>query len=186
MDEKVAAALCSRLKELRTDKKLTQKEFAQKIGASSVSVSSYEIGAKTPSLDMMIRIATTFDVSLSWLCGLTERKSINKVFDTYTDIIDMFFDIMNIAHIDVYPVESKDPDIFSFFDSKWGIAFTDNYLCEFLKDWRKMRDLYLAKTIDEEVYSLWREKTILKYNIPIMPTKLSSNDPDTQIVTPFD
>lgn len=44
---------------------------------------------------------------------------------------------------------------------------TDKHLNEFLKDWNKMRELYWAGTIDEEVYSLWREKTISKYNIPI-------------------
>lgn len=91
MDAKFSEQLSAHLKELRSDLQLTQKEFAERINASPVSISSYEIGAKTPSLEMLIKIATTFNVSLSWLCGLSPRKSMNKVFNTYTDIIDMFF-----------------------------------------------------------------------------------------------
>ena len=60
MNAQNAQLLCSRLKELRSSLNLTQKEFAKKIGASSVSVSSYETGVKTPSLDMLLTIAKTF------------------------------------------------------------------------------------------------------------------------------
>lgn len=167
MDEKTSSIISARLKELRTDLSLTQKEFAQKINASTVSISSYEIGAKTPSLDMLIKISNTYNVSLNWLCGLTERKSLNKVFTTYIDIIDMFFDIMNIAKLNVYLSQTDILDVDNMLATVWGISFTDKHLNEFLKDWNKMRELYWAGTIDEEVYSLWREKTISKYNIPI-------------------
>lgn len=167
MDAKLSEQLSARLKELRSDLQLTQREFAERINASPVSVSSYEIGAKTPSLEMLMKIATTFNVSLNWLCGLSSRKSTNKVFNTYTDIIDIFFDIMNIADLDVYPAKSSTMDSFGNKRTMWGISFTDANLNSFLQDWAKMRNLYISQTIDEEVYSLWREKTIAKYNIPI-------------------
>ena len=32
-------------------------------------------------------------------------------------------------------------------------------------------DLYQDQTIDEEVYRLWMEKTLKKYNIPYHPNK---------------
>lgn len=92
----------------------------------------------------------------------------NKVFNTYTDIIDMFFDIMNIAELDVYPTKATAVDSHGNKRTMWGISFTDDNLNIFLQDWAKMRNLYISKTIDEEVYALWREKTIAKYNIPII------------------
>lgn len=46
MDEKTSSVISARLKELRTDLSLTQKEFAQKINASTVSISSYETEQK--------------------------------------------------------------------------------------------------------------------------------------------
>ena len=40
MDSENATLLCSRLKELRSSLNLTQKEFAEQVGASTVSISS--------------------------------------------------------------------------------------------------------------------------------------------------
>lgn len=107
---------------------------------------------------MLMKIATTFNVSLNWLCGLSSRKSTNKVFNTYTDIIDIFFDIMNIADLDVYPTKSSTMDSFGNKRTMWGISFTDANLNSFLQDWAKMRNLYISQTIDEEVYSLGQRK----------------------------
>lgn len=156
-----------RLKETREEMGLSQLDFADKIGVTQQSLSSYEKCLSKPTLDVAIRIADKCNISLGWLCGLSDRKSNNKTFKTYTDIIDMFFDIMNIGGIDVYPTETETQDNMGFVTKMWGISFTDSKLEEFLKDWRKMRGLYISGTIDNEVYYLWTEKTIKKYNIPI-------------------
>lgn len=158
-----------RLKELRIDMGLNQADFAKLIGVTQQSLSSYEKCTSKPPLDIAIKIAEKCDISLSWLCGLSDRITNNKLFRTYTDIIDIFFDIMNVAHLHVYPTETECVNPDDQIIVLWGIAFTDNHLNEFLADWQKMRSLYLNGTIDDEVYSLWREKTINKYNFPIEP-----------------
>lgn len=161
--------LSERLKEVRESMNMNQTDFAKLIGVTQQSLSSYEKCVSKPTLDMAIKISEKCDISLSWLCGLSDRVSNNKVFKTYTDIIDIFFDIMNVAHLNVYStkVNTKDCDMQDV--TMWGISFTDKYLNEFIEDWQKMRTLYINQTIDEEVYSLWREKTIKKYNFPIIP-----------------
>lgn len=161
--------LSERLKETRISMGLNQAEFADLIGVTQQSLSSYEKCISKPTLDVAIRISEKCDISLSWLCGITDRISNNNVFNTYTDIIDVFFDIMNIAHLHVYSTKVKAKDWQSNEVTMWGISFTDKHLNEFIADWQKMRTLYLNGTIDDEVYSLWREKTIKKYNFPIEP-----------------
>ena len=84
----------TRLKEIRNDNHMTQKEFAQKIGVTPAALSAYENNQKNPSVAVLQRIGENFDVSLTWLCGVAQRKSVNKVFTTYTDILEMFFDIL--------------------------------------------------------------------------------------------
>lgn len=158
-----------RLKEVRNKMGLNQAEFANLIGVTQQSLSGYEKCTSKPTLEVAIRIAKECNISLSWLCGLSDRISNNKVFQTYTDIIDIFFDIMNVARLNVYIVDNCVVDAFNYNSIMHGIAFSDEYLNEFLEDWRKMRNLFLNGTIDDEVYSLWREKTIKKYNIPIIP-----------------
>ena len=45
----------------------------------------------------------------------------------------------------------------------------DTTINDALEKWKKMFDLYQNKTIDEEVYRLWVEKTLREYNIPYHP-----------------
>lgn len=61
-----------RIKGLRLSKKVTQKEIADAIGVSSVSVQRFEYGSVRPSLDTLIALANYFDVSLDYLCGRDE------------------------------------------------------------------------------------------------------------------
>jgi Predicted transcriptional regulator len=176
--------LSERLRETRESMKMNQADFAKLIGVTQQSLSSYEKCVSKPTLDVAIKISEKCDISLSWLCGLSDRASNNKVFKTYTDIIDMFFDIMSIAHLDVYSTKVKAKNWEMQDVIMWGISFTDKYLNEFLADWQKMRTLYLNQTIDEEVYSLWREKTIKKYNFPIVPEIIKNQAGDFVLSTP--
>lgn len=161
--------LSERLKKVREELNMNQADFAKLIGVTQQSLSSYEKCVSKPTLDVAIRIADKCEISLSWLCGLSDRPSNNKVFKTYTDIIDIFFDIMNIAHLNVYSTKVRAKNVDMQDVIMWGISFTDKNLNEFIADWQKMRTLYLNQTIDKEVYDLWREKTIKKYNFPITP-----------------
>ena len=114
---------------------------------------------------------------MDWLCGLTDRKDINKNFTTYTDVIDFLFNLMNIGVLEDYPISKYEITLNRTAAGIWGIFFTDKYLTEFLADWAKMRNLSINGTIDDEVYSLWREKTIKKYNFKIHPSKINEDTP---------
>lgn len=60
------------LKEIRLAKGLTQKAVADYLGCSSVVYSRYETGDREPSIDMMIRIADCFEVTLDDIVGRTK------------------------------------------------------------------------------------------------------------------
>lgn len=174
-----------RLKKVRESLKMNQADFAKLIGVTQQSLSSYEKCISKPTLDVAIRIADKCEISLSWLCGLSDRPSNNKVFKTYTDIIDIFFDIMNVAHLNVYSTKVKAKNVNAQDVIMWGISFTDKHLNEFIADWQKMRTLYLNQTIDDEVYDLWREKTIKKYNFPIIP-EIFEHKTDVSVINDFE
>lgn len=83
-----------KIKELRTNMDLTQKEFAELINVSTVSISSYETGVKTPSLDMIINIAQKCNVSIDWLCGLSDKMTLDHHITTYKDVFKSFVDVL--------------------------------------------------------------------------------------------
>ena len=57
------------LKELRIIKELSQQEVADYLHCSVVSYSRYETGNRSPSLEMLVKIADFFDVTVDYLLG---------------------------------------------------------------------------------------------------------------------
>lgn len=70
-----------RLRELREEKNLTQSEVAKQFGISARAVSNYETGTREPPIDMQIKMANFFNVTLDFLVG---RSSLRNYNTTYT------------------------------------------------------------------------------------------------------
>lgn len=66
-----------KLKSLRIEKKLTQKQVADRIGLAISAVSSYESGNRYPSYDVLIKLAYIFHVSTDYLLGITDKRNID-------------------------------------------------------------------------------------------------------------
>lgn len=64
------------LRELRSEKNLTQEEVAERFGVSSRSVSRWENGKTLPELDVMVEIAVFYNVDIKEVID-GERKSEN-------------------------------------------------------------------------------------------------------------
>lgn len=61
-----------RLKELRKNKKLTQKSLAEAIGMSETGVQNYELEIRIPNAKTIILLADFFDVSTDYLLGRSD------------------------------------------------------------------------------------------------------------------
>lgn len=57
------------LKEIRTKRQLTQQAVADYIGCSSVVYSRYERGTRQPSIEMLLKLADLFGVTVDFLLG---------------------------------------------------------------------------------------------------------------------
>ena len=64
-----------RLKELRKSRKITQAAVAEGVNCSAAAYSRYENGTRQPSLDMVLKLADFFGVSLDYLFGRTPPDS---------------------------------------------------------------------------------------------------------------
>ena len=67
----------AKLRTLRTENNLTQKQVADRIGLAISAVSSYESGTRYPSYEALIKLSRIFHVSTDYLLGLTEKRSID-------------------------------------------------------------------------------------------------------------
>ncbi len=60
-----------RIKALRTEKPLTQKELGKYLGVSEVSVRCWENGTKNPSMNAIIALSNLFNVTTDYLLGVS-------------------------------------------------------------------------------------------------------------------
>lgn len=67
-----------RIKELRTEKGLTQQELAEILNVSSMSISFYENEQRKPDSDFIISVSKYFGVSTDYLLGKTYKRRIPR------------------------------------------------------------------------------------------------------------
>lgn len=65
--------LAERLKQCRKEKKLTQNEIAIICNITEKTYQNYELMRREPKLDILIRIADAYNVSLDYLVGRTDH-----------------------------------------------------------------------------------------------------------------
>ena len=81
-----------RLKTLRKEKKLTQKELAEQIGIKQNSYSDWETGKNEPSLENIIKLTKILDTTADELLGIDKSVSSNWIHGiktTITKILDI-------------------------------------------------------------------------------------------------
>ncbi|WP_191673139.1 helix-turn-helix domain-containing protein [Lactococcus petauri] len=64
--------LKDRLKTLRLNKNLTQKDIANRLGTNYQTYQQWERGVRTPKIDSLNKLAEIFEVSTDYLTGRTE------------------------------------------------------------------------------------------------------------------
>ena len=66
-----------RLRKLRKERKLTQKELASLIGVKNSVISFYEVGDRTPSLEVLVKLSKALHVSTDVLLGLDKSETVD-------------------------------------------------------------------------------------------------------------
>lgn len=168
-----------RLRELRTTKGQSQKDFADCVGSTAATISAYENGTKNPSLDVVANIASKHNISLDWLCGSNTADSDKKEINTYSDLFNLFFAIQDNNWIE-FQILTAGEITKDKLEASAIVFEEDKVISEFMEDWKKMKTLLDNKTIDTEVYNLWKEKTIAKGRGLIIQDFLRLNSDFTQ------
>ena len=63
-----------RIRDLREDRDLTQREIAEILGMSQTGYSKYETGENDIPTHILIKLADFYETSTDYLLGRTERK----------------------------------------------------------------------------------------------------------------
>lgn len=66
--------LAKRLLECRKEKRYTQMQVAIYCDITERAYQNYELMYREPKVEILVRIADLFEVSLDYLCGRTDKK----------------------------------------------------------------------------------------------------------------
>ena len=66
-----------RLRQLQKDRKLTQQQLADLIGVKNSVISFYEVGERTPSPDVLRKLALALHVSTDFLLGIERAATLD-------------------------------------------------------------------------------------------------------------
>ena len=64
-----------RIRDLREDRDLTQKQIAQMLGMSQTGYSKYETGENDIPTSILIKLADLYDTSVDYLLGRTDNPN---------------------------------------------------------------------------------------------------------------
>lgn len=89
--------MSGRLKELRDGRRISQEMLGREIGTSQQNLSRYELDINTVPADMLIRLATYYNVTTDYILGVSDMKRnmegemrITKVVDENYDFLEMY------------------------------------------------------------------------------------------------
>lgn len=91
----------NRLRMLRINNKMTQKQVAVRIGLAISAVSSYESGTRYPSYDVLLKLARMFHVSTDYLLGFTNTRNIDATGLSADEValISQLVDMLRKRHL---------------------------------------------------------------------------------------
>ena len=100
-----------RLRELRKEANLTQKQLGDKLNVTKVSISGYENGTRMASIETLVDIANLFKVDLDYLIGtdnyVVSDNSIEYGIRMANEEIDLIKELRK--HTDLYSSLLNDP-----------------------------------------------------------------------------
>ena len=67
-----------RIRDLREDKDLTQKEMARVLNCSQQVYSNYELGQRDIPTDVLIKLSEFYDVSVDYILGISNNPKRQK------------------------------------------------------------------------------------------------------------
>ena len=65
------------LRKLRLQERITQQQLAERLGVTKSVVSYYELQERTPSPEILVKLAAIFHVTTDYLLGLEAREIID-------------------------------------------------------------------------------------------------------------
>lgn len=97
-----------KIKELRIENKLTQKEFANKTGLAISTIQKYEYGDLTPSESVLFKICKIFNIDISYFLSNKTNDDFKRMEDFNDQMFKMVYEAFKNVIIHSKPFENSE------------------------------------------------------------------------------
>lgn len=165
------------IKKRRRQLKITQKEFAERLGKSERTIQKYESGEITMKIDLIKLVADELEIPWQELLEAKTDKigivsSENEFpacrFHTLSDVINALFTITEIKDITFQltcakPPESPDWTSALMVDGKGNGTYNADF-CLFMENWMNKLAALQSGSINQEQFETWKRETLEYYS----------------------
>jgi transcriptional regulator with XRE-family HTH domain len=139
------------LRELRLEKKLSQKKLSEKIKFGQSTVSEWERGLKIPNMNSLKVLADFFNVSIDYLTGTDSRSDVRPSQNAVADYKKIkFFRALNDLDFNAF----SDAEIERLADESIRNAqFILSLKRQFIRELQDGGEIYLAESADRKLRS---------------------------------
>ena len=141
MKKKEVPSLAKKLKKLRGELHLTQKEVADKAHITESAYRAYELGDRNPKPEILGRIARALEVRPEYLSAPTFRNRREFAYAILENEDEFGYTVRSI-------------DGTAAITTGYGPAM--NFFAEFIYDWELMREKLDNREITKEEYEEWK------------------------------
>ena len=165
------------IKKRRRQLKITQKEFAERLGKSERTIQKYESGEITMKIDLIKLVADELDIPWQELLeaktdeiGIVSSENEFPIcrFHTLSDVINALFTITEIKDIAFQltcakPPESPDWTSALMVDGKGNGTYNADF-CLFMENWMNKLAALQSGSINQEQFETWKRETLEYYS----------------------
>lgn len=165
------------IKKRRRQLKITQKEFAERLGKSERTIQKYESGEITMKIDLIKLVADELDIPWQELLeaktdeiGIVSSENEFPAcrFHTLSDVINALFTITEIKDIAFQltcakPPESPDWTSALMVNGKGNGTYNADF-CLFMENWMNKLAALQSGSINQEQFETWKRETLEYYS----------------------
>lgn len=110
MSESYKSSFPKKLKKMRLENGISQKDLAKVLGISRSCLANYETGKRQPDYDMLIRIADRFQVMIDYLVDRSEYQNLPLSSTELTECVRLkskFYNKLNSVDLSTLDLEGK-------------------------------------------------------------------------------
>lgn len=165
------------IKKRRRQLKITQKEFAEKLGKSERTIQKYESGEITMKIDLIKLVADELEIPWQELLeaktdeiGIVSSENEFPAcrFHTLSDVINALFTITEIKDIAFQLTCAKPPESPNWtsalmVDGKGSGTYNADF-CLFMENWINKLAALQSGSINQEQFETWKRETLEYYS----------------------